>query len=188
MKIARWFVALAMSAGLSSPASTARPETSRRSVSESREIQGYPCAKGYAWFYADDRLERCFLSRETQFGEAKVPAGSVVVLLPDGRPNFVMLAHDSFIGSYKCRGGGPLGPTEGDSTAFYPSGKLKQCWLADDETVQGVPCKDAGGFLTAIFHPSGFPTDFYETGRLRRCTLSKDYGGKRRGDVFTQAP
>jgi hypothetical protein len=29
-------------------------------------------------------------------------------------------------------------------TTFYPSGKLKQCWLAKDQVVQGVPCMNGG--------------------------------------------
>ena len=29
---------------------------------------------------------------------------------------------------------------------------------------------------------------FYESGKLESCTLAKNYGGKRRGDLFMQAP
>jgi hypothetical protein len=155
---------------------------------EPAEIQGYPCAKGFAWFYADGRLERCTVSRDTAFGEARVPAGSIVVLRPNGKPEYVMLVHNSPILGYNCAGGGPLGPAEGAMTSFYASGKLRVCWLAGDQVVQGVPCKAAGGFLSAIFHHGGFFTDFYESGKLHSCTLSQDYGGLHGGQRFAQAP
>jgi hypothetical protein len=43
-----------------------------------------------------------------------------------------------------CDGGGFLGPAEGSETAFYPSGKLHQCYLAKNQVVQGVPCAQGG--------------------------------------------
>ena len=59
------------------------------------EIQGYPCDKGYAFFYADGSLSQCSVSRGTQFGEARVPRGSIVHLTPDGKPAYAMLIHDA---------------------------------------------------------------------------------------------
>ena len=34
-----------------------RPVTHRTKLRQDTEIQGYPCAKGYAWFYADGKLD-----------------------------------------------------------------------------------------------------------------------------------
>jgi len=164
------------------------PQVVRKSLEVPREIQGYPCAKGFAWFFADGHLNQCTVSRETAFGEARAPTGSIVVLHPDGTPNYLFLSHDAPVLGYICKGGGPLGPSEGATTAFYPSGKLKQCWLAEDRIIQGVPCMAAGGFLSAIFHHGGFSTNFYENGKLRSCTLSKDFDGQRRGELIVQAP
>ena len=67
---------------------------------------------------------------------------------------------------------------------FYPSGKLKECYLAGDQTVQGVPCMNGGIFgdglcLGAVFH---------ETGKLKSCKLTRDFGTWHKGDRFTQAP
>jgi len=166
----------------------AEPELTRKILDAPTEIQGYPCARGYAWFLPDGHLKQCTVSRETAFGEASAPAGSIVVLRLDGTPNYLFLAHDAPVLGYTCKGGGPLGPSEGATTAFYPSGKLKQCWLAEDQVVQGIPCMAAGGFFSAMFHHGGFSTDFYESGKLRSCTLSKNLDGQRRGDVFVQAP
>ena len=152
------------------------------------EIQGYPCAKGYAWFYTDGKLQRCSVSRETVFGEALIPAGSIIDLEGTGRPKGAMMAHNTLIAGVKCMGGNwLLGPSEGAMTGFYPSGKLEQCWLAGDQSVQGVPCMTAG--FIGLFG-DGARRDggakFYESGKLESCTLAKDYGGKQRGDHFQQ--
>jgi antitoxin component YwqK of YwqJK toxin-antitoxin module len=162
----------------------------RTILQQDTEMQRYPCAKGYAFLYADGRLEQCSISRETTFGEAKVPVGSLVILLPDGRPKYAMMQHDAEVAGVKCSGGNRLlGPGEGAMTVFYPSGKLQRCFLSEDEAVQGVPCM-RGGFL-GLFG-DGARRDggakFYESGKLESCTLAKDYGGQRRGDHFQQAP
>jgi hypothetical protein len=159
------------------------PKAQRSRLTETREVQGIPCAKGYVWFYANGKLRQCAVSKEFVYGEANLPARSLVVLLPDGRPKYAMLQHNSVIASVKCRGGNwLLGPSEGAMTAFYPSGKLEQCWLADDQTVQGVPCM-SGGFFGDAF---GSGVIFYKSGKLHSCKLSHDYGSQHRGDRFTQ--
>jgi antitoxin component YwqK of YwqJK toxin-antitoxin module len=162
--------------------------THRTKLKQDTEIQGIPCSKGYAWFYADGKLESCAVSREFVFGEAKVPVGSIVSLLQDGRPRYAMMARDSEVAGVKCSGGNRLlGPSEGSMTVFYPSGKLEQCWLAGDQVVQGIPCM-RGGFL-GLFG-DGARRDggvkFYESGKLESCTLARDFGEKRRGDHFQQ--
>jgi hypothetical protein len=161
----------------------------RTKLAQAADIQGYACAKDYAWFYSDGKLQRCTTSREIAVGVAQVQRGSIIELLPDGRPSYVMMLHDAAVGEVQCSGGNwLLGPSEGAMVALYPSGKLKQCWLAKDQVVQGIPCM-RGGFL-GLFG-DGARRDggakFYESGKLESCTLGKDYGGKRRGDHFQQA-
>jgi antitoxin component YwqK of YwqJK toxin-antitoxin module len=160
----------------------------RTKLAQATEIQGYACAKDYAWFYSDGKLQRCTTSREIAVGVAQVQRGSIIELLPDGRPSYVMMLHDAAVGEVECSGGNwLLGPSEGAMVVLYPSGKLKQCWLAKEQVVQGVPCM-RGGFL-GLFG-DGARRDggakFYESGKLESCTLAKDYGGKRRGDHFQQ--
>jgi len=162
------------------------PQTTRRMLAQPEEIQGYACAKGYAFFYTDGHLQRCFVSRETAFGEIRVPQGSIINLLPDGRPQYVMLAHNTLVSGVNCSGDGLLGPAEGSVTTLYPSGKFKACYLVGNQRVQGVPC-ESGGFFHAIAGHD-LPVEFYENGKFKSCLLSADYGDRHRGERFEQRP
>lgn len=143
-----------------------RPNANKKTLNQPADIQGYPCAKGIAWFYDDGKLESCRTSRDAPFGEAPVPAGSWIHLTPAGQPAFVFLHHDARIGPHTCRGGG-----HSFTTAFYASGKLKECWLAGDGEIQTTPCS-RGSFSGDVFG-GGSSTQFYESGMLRACRLSK---------------
>ena len=75
---------------------------------------------------------------------------------------------------------------EGPIVAFYPSGKLKECFLAADQLVQGVPCSHGGFWITTF---SGDPSlKFHVDGKLASCKLSKNYGSQRKGQRYLQAP
>lgn len=161
-------------------------QSTRKTLDYPSEIQGYDCAKGYAWLYDNGRLERCTVARDTTFGEAQIPSGSIIVLDPDGNPRFAFLSRNWPILGPMCRGGAWFGPGEGPDTAFYPNGKLKVCWLAGDQYVQGVPCKDSGGFFAAILGHGNRDVEFYENGRLKSCTLAKDFADLKRGQFIVQ--
>jgi hypothetical protein len=150
------------------------------------EIQGYPCARGYAWFFDDGRLNRCTVTREIPFGEARIPAGTYIALNPDGSPSFIQMSHDAPILGMTCQGGSWLGPGEGSMVAFYPSGKLKLCYLAHEQTVQGVPC--ARGGIIASLRGVDPGVLFDESGKLRACKLAKDFGTQHKGERFVQKP
>lgn len=160
------------------------PHVTRRFLHAPAEIQGYPCAKGYAWFFDDGHLSRCTVSQEAAFGEARIPAGSIIALHPDGTPVFVQMSHDAQVLGYTCLGGSWLGPAEGAMVGFYPSGKLKECYLAGDQTVQGIPCMNGGIFGDGM----GRGAEFYEDGKLKSCKLSRDFGALKRRTRFVQAP
>ena len=157
----------------------AAENTGRRDLKAATEVPGYPCAAGYAWFFGDGRLSSCSVSRDTAFGELTVPAGSEIYLTADGKPRFVFLSHDAHVGGYFCRGGKRTW-----STALYPDGKLKTCWLAADSVIDGVPCVRAG-FAADVFG-GGAQTEFHDDGRLAACKLARGatVGGRayRRGD------
>jgi hypothetical protein len=155
-------------------------QTARKKLDKPTEIQSYPCAKGFAWFYADGRLNRCTISRQIDFGEAKIPSGSIIGLRPDAKPDFVQLSDDTQIAGIICRGGSWQGPAGGSTTEFYPSGKLKQCFLAGNQEVQGVPCMNGG----LVGDRQGHAAQFNEGGKLESCKLTKDFRGWRHGELF----
>jgi hypothetical protein len=182
-----WLIAVCMVAiaGCGArPVTTAGASVHREKLKADTMIQSYPCAKGYVWFYSNGNLGRCTVAKETPFGEAMLPAGSILVLHGDGSLQFALLKHDTQVAGVTCKGGnGLLGPSEDSMTTFYASGKLKQCWLAADQVVQGVPCMN-GGFRGDAF---GTGVEFYENGKLESCKLSKGYRTQPRGDRFIQA-
>ena len=161
----------------------ALPHVNRKTLDQPTEIQGYPCAKGLAWFFDDGRLNRCTVTREIPFGEARIPAGTYIALNPDGTPNLVQMSHDAPILGLTCMGGSWLGPGEGAMVAFYPSGKLKQCYLAGDQVVQGVPCMNGG----LLGDGRGGGTQFHENGKLKSCKQTRDFGAQHKGARFVQS-
>ena len=165
-------------------ANCAQPQVHRRYLHQPSEIGGYPCATGWAWFFADGRLNRCTITREIPFGEARIPAETYIAVRDDGAPDFIQMSHNAPILGMTCMGGSWLGSGEGAMVAFYPSGKLKQCFLAGDQIVQGVPCTNGGLFGDG----TGSGAIFHESGKLKSCKLTGDFGTFKRGQRFEQAP
>ena len=158
-----------------------QPEATRRHLAGNTTIQGYPCAKGYAWVFPDGRLSRCTVSIDTSFGEAQIPKGSIIELWSDGTTDYVLLAHSAKIAGFLARGGGPLGPAEGSITRFYRSGKLRSLYLVHDQVIQGVPCRSGSwAILTDPINGGNF-VEFYEDGKLKSCKLTRDFEGQIRG-------
>jgi hypothetical protein len=152
----------------------------RKKLDKPMEIQGYPCAKGTAWFFPDGKLNRCEISRPIDIGDAKIPTGSLIALGTGGKLDYVQLRDDTQIAGIICRGGSWQGPAGGSATKFYLSGKLKQCFLAGSQEVQGVPCMNGG----LIGDRQGHAAQFSEDGKLQSCKLTKDFRGWRRGELF----
>lgn len=149
-------------------------------------VQGYPCAKGDAWYYEGGRLRGCTLSRDAEVGQAQVEKGSIIHLREDGTPLRVMLRRATTVAGVRCAGAGwLLGPSEGSVTEFYPDGHLKLCFLPEDQAVQGVPCA-RGGLWKATFSRE-WPVELDEHGRLMSCGLSKDFDGHRRSEKYVLA-
>jgi hypothetical protein len=98
----------------------------------------------------------------------QAPEKSWINLRRQGEPWYVFLAHDAIVNGYPCRGGG-----HDFSTTLYPGGELKTCWLAEDHTVDGVPCMRAGFFADAF--GGGASLDFHANGSLENCRLSRDF-------------
>jgi hypothetical protein len=178
------FFALLFCSLLCGGGARAGAQSTHRRLDQTTVIQGYSCAKGYAWFFANGQLNRCIVAQETAFGEARIPAGSYIALFPNGSPNLVQMSHDAPVLGLTCQGGSWLGVGEASVVAFYPSGKLKTCSLASDQTIQGVPCAK-GGFFATLTGPDP-SVYFYENGKLGGCRLASDYAGLGKGALWRQ--
>lgn len=176
---------LLLFATLAAFAAPPQPPLTRKHLRADTLIQTYPCAKGFAWFYRDGSLNRCFVSRDTSFGEAHIPKGSVIELWPDGATNYAMLAHDATVAGYYVSGGSLLGPAEGAIVSFYRSGKLHTAYLVHDQTIQGVPCRGSQWSLFTDPVNGGNYIVLYPDGKLRACKLTRDFGGQTYGHRLT---
>jgi hypothetical protein len=173
------FIVIGLSA---SSEAQAQKDTYRRKLAQPTEIQGYPCDRGYAWFFSDGKLQKCTVTREIPYGEITIPAGSWITLTDDGKPWGVQMPNDAPMLGLTCQGGSFLGPSEGAVVSLYPNGRLHVCYLAHDQLVQGVPCSH-GGFWASLTGPDP-GVHFAPDGKLQRCRLSSDYQGHRRGEIF----
>jgi len=170
MKARTAFVSFAMVLALCAGAcSRQRPseQLAARPLAQPTELEGVPCAAGKAWFDATGKLASCVLSRDATVGAVQLPGGTWLHLTRDGKPDYCFLPRDSVIQGHRCKGSG-----HSYMTAFQPGGALELCWLAEDETIHGVPCMQAS-FLSEVFG-GGAGTYFHEDGTVARCKLAAD--------------
>jgi hypothetical protein len=166
--------------------SASEPNALRNKVARDTTIQGYPCAKGEAWFYPDGSLNQCTLSRPAAIGgDLSVPRGSVIELWPDGAAHYLMLQHPTVLAGYRVRGGTRVGFSRGATTAFYSTGELRSFYLVSSQTIQGIPCR--GGVWNTYTDPTGGASmvEFYRDGKLESCKLSRGFAGFDAGQRIT---
>lgn len=182
MKAIGWSLVLVLAALAAASSQAQTPE--RRKLGHGTMIQGYPCAKGWAWFYANQQLKSCAVTVEIPFASITIPPGSIVDLTTDGKPLLVQLSHDTQVDGYTAQGGSLLGAGEGPMVAFYSDGKVREFYLAGDQTVDGVPCAH-GGLVSTTLH--GDPSVVLNPdGHLKACRLAEDYAGQKKGDRFSR--
>jgi len=157
-------MAVIASARPASPAVAERPETVER-LHTPRIVQGIPC-KGHARYDADGKLAGCVLSADHDFGHLVLPADTQIRRFhPDGSPKDVHLGRPSRYDGHLVRGEGP-----GDWMAGFTSeGRLAYGFLADRETIDGVPC-ERGTFWGEI--TGGVIVKFHPNGKLLTCRLA----------------
>src|SRR5437870_67050 len=90
------------------------------------------------------------------------------------------LSRDTHIQGHLCRGG-----ADAWETGFYPNGRLRLCWLADDEELGGVACRRATIWADVTGGSVGLW--LWENGRLRQCEAAARFrvGGRaaKKGDT-----
>jgi hypothetical protein len=150
-------------------------------------IQGIPCFRGDAWFYPDGALNECTLSKSTPLGDVQAPRRSIVQLWPDGTPHFVALPRNTVVNGYRVMGSPHLRLSSTLVTTFYASGKVRATYLANNQIIQGVPCR-GGGWISLVQPMSvGNSVEFFSDGTLESCRLARAYGGFNGGERFFAA-
>jgi hypothetical protein len=144
--------------------------TVRVRLSADTLVDGIRCAhtgRAYAEFFvASGRLAECPLAHDDDVGGHSLPAGTWVILDAEGRLSRAWLSRDTRIGSMLCKGTG----YKDWITEFHPDGALRMCFLAEPETIQGIPCRK-GTFWGEV--TGGVGVYFHEDGRLRSCGLAR---------------
>ena len=170
MRIAQVVLAAAALASLPAPAGAqATPETRRIRLDADTIIDGVHCAptgRAYAEFFLDGRLAECPLAEDATIGAHALPAGTWVVLHPDGRLRLAWLSRHTRIGGVVCKGTG----YKDWVTTFHDDGSLAVCYLPETTTIQGIPCR-AGTLLGEI--TGGVQVRFHPDGRLESCALAR---------------
>jgi hypothetical protein len=128
------------------------------------EIQGIPCV-GSVTYDAKGTLQSCTLGRDDTLSGQPLAAGTVIHLTAEGVLDWCFLQENTMIQGHFC-----LGSRHDFMTGFHPNGKLKTAWLAQDESIEGIPCARFR-FLSKVFG-GGDRTTFHDNGRLHLCTLS----------------
>ncbi len=159
---------LASAVGLVASGSASGAKPVRSLLTANTDIDGVPCATGYAWRFENGRLQRCTLARAGRVRGAFLPSRATVVFARDGTYTYVFLPSSTVIEGHACRGGG-----HSYMTRFHANGHLMLCWLENEEMIQGVPCAGAS-LLGDLFHQNPSGVELAADGRLMGCRLSRD--------------
>ncbi|MGA7616793.1 MAG: hypothetical protein WBX15_16595 [Thermoanaerobaculia bacterium] len=120
--------------------------------------------------------ERCRTSGDQKLFGSDIPAGSWLHFASGDTPDWLFLSKDTSLDGHVCRGEG----AGSWMTALHPDGRLRLCWLAEHETIDGVPCRRAGLWSDSTRGSVGVV--FHENGRLRQCEASHPFA--REGHTF----
>ncbi len=118
---------------------------------------------GFLWVDDRGRVRHGRLDAPAVIENAALPALSAVSRTGEGAIEHVFLPGTTMVEGHACRGGG-----HDYMTRFHPNGRLRTCWMDEDQEIDGVPCRDSGFFLLG-----GVSTEFHGNGRLAECTLSR---------------
>jgi hypothetical protein len=123
------------------------------------KADSFSVEKGWVHFYPDWKLKTFQTAEEVRVGTLVLPTRTWLTLDSVGQVKVGVLSDNQEIQGIICRGGGGV---SGIQTAFYPSGRLKSCYPAENIRIDGIPCS------SNIF----VPVCLYENGKLRSCRLS----------------
>jgi hypothetical protein len=113
-------------------------------------------------FDEQEKLRSCTLSKDTTIAGQILPAKTVAYFNPEGSVTNCFLSRDTLIQGHLVRGWGT-----NFETGFYPDGRLRLGWLAQEEEIQDVPCAPFRFWTNA-------GVSFHDNGKLKSCRLAKD--------------
>jgi hypothetical protein len=121
-----------------------------------------------AGFYASGTLETCALAEETELFDHRFMPGTWLRFTAAGELRSAWLIRDTELQGYACKGTG----FGGWAVDFYPSGRLRLCYLAHEQVIQNVPCRKGSlwGEITG-----GVQVTFHETGALESCSAARRF-------------
>ena len=130
-------------------------------LAENTLIQGYPCKKGFIFFYDNGNLRTFRFSKPFEFSDFVIPEKTWGMLDREGDIYICFFSKDTKVQGYPCRGS--IMGLEGVQTSFHKNGKLNCFFPRKDIEIDGILCKGS------VFHLTGL----HDNGKLRNCTLAK---------------
>ena len=155
---------------LALPAHAQEPPLTKVQLRGVTVIDGVSCGptgRASAWTFLSGVLESCPIAHDTIVAGHHITAGTWLYF----NENRVLLGawfeRDTRLAGHVCKGTG----YKGWSVRFHPNGSLQSCFLAGEETIQGVPCRKASfwGELTG-----GVQVTFHDNGSLESCSAARD--------------
>jgi hypothetical protein len=155
---------------LAVPSLTLAQEVAREQLERDTIVSGIHCqgTKRSAGFHPSGALESCALASDTEFFGHRFMAGTWVYLTELGELTSAWLIRDTELQGHICKGSG----YGGWSVAFHRSGPLRICYLAQQQVIQGVPCR-RGSLWGEI--RGGVSVHFHETGALESCSAARRF-------------
>jgi len=125
-------------------------------------VDSFEVEKGWVHFHANWKLRVFQTAEPVPLNSFVFPEQTWLFLDTLGFITSCVFPEDQLVQEYICRGGGGI---KGISTGFYPSGRLKSFYPAENILADNIPCSKT------VF----FPVTLYENGQLKSCRLSADY-------------
>lgn len=123
-------------------------------------LNGYECIS-WLHLFKEGTIKQVETAKDIKRSTFVIPTGSII-FLDEKDPTYlrtIWFSRDVKIGAVSCKGRNKI------AVSFYPNGKIKACFLSEDQIIQGFPCKSS--LLKPIkFHPNG---------KINSLTLSRDY-------------
>lgn len=136
-------------------------------MSSDEIIDGFPCKKGWIHFRDNWELLSFQISEDFRYQGLDLPSGTWIHFpYHKNQTGFICsFPTDITVQDCFCAGSGGY---KGTHTGFYDNGKLRSFFPAEDQKVNGFPCKKS--IFTNV--------NLYENGRMKKCKLAEDYDYK----------